>query len=223
MEGHGAANRLLERVIRTSFRDYIYIKNVTSMCDLVSKRLGRRGIQISVDNCVNSEIESQFGKTLAELYSNFELVVPGLLTLSKGRLARQETQCYRQCDWDFDILFRKTVHQWMLREVPIIQFEQCYYGNLIGTITKNGQKVKKICYALKSFDPNTTNWNFPLGDIEQCFDCLDQIVLRFGEVVTISQNYALSAGALIIDISKVWQEQMAEILSKNASVIRLTV
>lgn len=222
-EGTDAMRGQLENVIKTSFRDYTYIKNATSMCELVSKRLAYRGIVISVAQCVDSKIESEFGSTLIELYSKFKFVNPGLLSSTTARFARQQMLCKSMCD--VEKLFRGSVREWVRANVPIIRFEDCYYGwgfNLV--VRKGGGFQKAACYSLKSFDPNATNWNFEIfeEDMEPCFDCLEKIVLRHEEVSKAAKNHAMYSGRLIVAVSRVWAGQMAAILSKNASIIRLT-
>jgi hypothetical protein len=223
-----AGREMIEQVVRSTVRDYTYIRQVEIMCNLVLTRLSFRGIIIpNKTSCTNATIESNFSSTLSELYNNFYYLEHNVATKSEKELERNQLLCSRRCN--VDDLLGPTTDLWIRQHAPDLSFPDCVYKKWSFddgfTLKLDNEGWSKKCEPLRDFNPNTTDWNFtlvPSARWERCLECLEETE----RLLFIAQDIYIKQGRmhalLIPEISGIWRNQMPYILSKAAKMLKLT-
>jgi hypothetical protein len=218
---------MLSEIISTSVRDYTYVRDVDKMCDIVLNRLSYRGIVFpNVTSCTDAAIESEFGTTLRELYSNFAFVNNNILVEAEANLSRNQERCHQICN--IVTLFEYDPFDWLVEKIPILKIPACVYGRWS---MEDGFNLKydkynmmiSDCDPLPDFDPTTFNWNWtlPIPSSNGCLTCLydTEIYLATGMLTGGKQDRMNTL--LIPEISIIWRDQMPVILSRVARILTL--
>jgi hypothetical protein len=231
---------LLKNIIYSKIRDYTFLHDIESMCELVINRLTYNGIVIpNKEDCTNASIQSRFGSTIRDLYANFNYIDNDPMIARENDLDRNRIECQQICN--FEQLFANDIEFWFEKYVPPkFVVPPCVYS-LMGKDTSTHPSGKdapgtypsgsespyfiKKCEPFKDFNPNTTDWDFEskmtFNRYDPCLECLewDDIYLVRASMVL---YFAAQVNALLIpEITRVWRHQMPEILTNVSVMITL--
>ena len=201
---------ILDR-IRESVHDHSHIQNITSLCEVIRERLLKHGVVMSsISDCESESVDSEYGSTLSEVYSNFARIDPKYLREKEYDVVTSRYNVSKWCA--IDMFFPFGIDKWALKNVPTLTFEKCFTDPYARTRPSD-------CIPLKN--ETTTSGDFSIASTEPCEYSLELLNKRH---LLVEEEHILQRNLPVLlpmDIATIWRYQMPEKLMASAHVIEL--
>ena len=205
-----ASLSILDR-IRESIHDHSHIQNITSLCEVIRERLLKHGVVMSsISGCESESVDSEYGSTLSEVYSNFARIDPKFLREKEYDVVASRYNVSKWCAPE--MFFPFGVDKWALKNVPELSFEFCYIDPHVRTRAPD-------CIPFKN--DTVTTGDFSIEPTEPCEYSLELLNTRH---LLVEEEHILQRNLPVLlpmDIASIWRHQMPEKLMASAHVIEL--
>lgn len=205
-----ASFSILDR-IRESVHDHSHIQNVTSLCEVIRERLLKHGVVIySISDCESESVDSDYGSTLADVYSNFARIDPHFLRNKEYDVVEARYNVSKWCTPE--MFFPFGVVQWAIKNVPELAFEFCYIDPYV-------RERAPGCIPFKN--ETVTTGDFATEPTEPCEYSLKLLNAKH---LLVEEEHILQSNLPVLlpmDISKIWRYQMPEKLLAASHVIEI--
>ena len=187
------------QLIQSNIYDHNHLESAAEICQVILARLSHRGIFIhSNEDCVHTQIESEFGSTIEELYRNYERIGPQFLKKAQATAAGQRAQVGDFCKWQ--LLFKHGLEEWTWENVPDLPINECYDKQIFHNTRNN-------CTVI---DTSTFPWfgSFALEPFDFCIQNLEELSDKRLRVRDVKEQQRTLPIILDMEISNVWHKQM---------------
>lgn len=203
--------KILE-TITDNMNDHSMLLNGTAMCSVIRHRLHEHGIILdSVKSCLDSEIISEYGSKLSDIYSFFDRGESRHLKLAEDIEFEKHKVVELECP--FELFFLHGIEAWALYNAPDIVLEPCYTNKIL---YRTGELD---CFPVRNETRLTFGFEIlPTTDCEQALEDLASQFLNVEEEQRLQRELPVS---LSLELAMIWRYQMPNILASNAKIIKL--